>query len=222
VKNNIDHSNFTLPEQNNFEQAYKLSLLLAVNKLSATNDFESLSQKIGSIFKIKQSKPIISLQYLNHDYEISFPEIIVTRSDNSQPVELTDKILILHYLLQSKGTLLSNNLVSFQELKEGATYYPSFVKRSVRPIIDFFGRSPERLIEISREFGGFIKDIGDYSVTIPAFPRLPVTYVVWKGDEEFPPNANILFDESVLDYLPAEDVTVLCQNITWRLVKSLK
>jgi hypothetical protein len=63
---------------------------------------------------------------------------------------------------------------------------------------------------------------GDVSVTIPAFSRVPITIVVWKGDEEFPPSASILFDDTVLDYLSAEDINVLCQTVTWRLVKSLK
>ncbi len=72
------------------------------------------------------------------------------------------------------------------------------------------------------ELGGTKTNYGDTSVVIPAFSRVPINIVIWKGDEEFPPNASILFDETVLDYLSAEDINVLCQTLTWRLVKSLK
>ncbi len=63
---------------------------------------------------------------------------------------------------------------------------------------------------------------GDIAVTIPAFSRVPITLVLWRGDDEFPPNANILFDSTILDYLSAEDVNVLCQTIAWQLVKSFQ
>ncbi|MBN1189914.1 MAG: DUF3786 domain-containing protein [Dehalococcoidales bacterium] len=43
---------------------------------------------------------------------------------------------------------------------------------------------------------------------------------VWKGDDEFPPDAAILFDSTVLDYLSAEDINVLCQTVTWKMVKA--
>jgi hypothetical protein len=46
--------------------------------------------------------------------------------------------------------------------------------------------------------------------------------VLWKGDPEFPPNGNIMFDSTILDYQPVEDVNVLCQTIIWQMIKSLK
>ena len=222
MNKNTDHSTLTLPDQSNYEQAYGLSLKLAMEELAAIKDFESLSNKSGSIHQSEGSTQSIQLKYLNKTYRISLPDISVSQLNCENPVILADKILILHYLLRAKGTPLFNQWIAFQELKEGASYYPSFVKRSVKPLIDYFGRNPEKLIDVSGELGGIKNDIGDVSVTIPAFARLPVTYVIWRGDDEFPPNANILFDKSVLDYLPAEDVTVLCQTITWRLVKSVQ
>ena len=117
--------------------------------------------------------------------------------------------------------MLSGQLIAYQELKEGATYLPSFFKRAVKPIIDYFGQTPERLLDAAAEIGGYKTSLGDFAVTIPAFKRVPITLVVWRGDDEFPPNANILFDSTILDYLPVEDVNVLCQTISWRLVKNL-
>ena len=55
-----------------------------------------------------------------------------------------------------------------------------------------------------------------------AFPRVPITLVLWRGDDEFPPDGNILFDRSISDYLTTEDVNVLCETIAWTLVKSAR
>jgi hypothetical protein len=218
--NNIPY--FSLPEQKNFEQAYGLSLRLAVEKLSKIDNLELISRKCGAIYQPRDSGSVIRLKFLNRVYQISFPEINISLSASDQPPELSIKILIIHYLLEAKGTPLTNKLIAFQEFQEGSVYYPSFIKRSIKPLIEYFGQTPEKLIGIAEEMGGLKSSLGDYSVTIPAFPRLPLTYVIWKGDEEFPPNANILFDASVLDYLPVEDITVLCQTITVRLVKTLQ
>jgi hypothetical protein len=70
--------------------------------------------------------------------------------------------------------------------------------------------------------GGLKAEYGDIAVTIRAFPDVPLTIVLWRGDSEFPPEGNILFDSTIGDYLPTEDVTILCEVIAWKLVRILK
>lgn len=61
-------------------------------------------------------------------------------------------------------------------------------------------------------------DTGDASFLIQVFPRLPMQYVLWEGDEEFSPTVQVLFDSSVDHYLSLEDIVVLGQMATGRLV----
>ena len=70
--------------------------------------------------------------------------------------------------------------------------------------------------------GGRPADFGDAAVTFPAFPRVPLTYVLWRGDEEFSPEGSILFDSTVADYLSNDDIHALCETIIWRLVRLSK
>ena len=77
------------------------------------------------------------------------------------------------------------------------------------------------MIAAAEKLGGRRVDYGDIAVTIDAFPRVPVTMVLWRGDAEFPPEGNILFDSTITDYLSAEDINVLCETIAWRLVRSV-
>jgi hypothetical protein len=139
--------------------------------------------------------------------------------DVNQKVELRDKILILDYLTRAKGTPLSGIPISYKELHEGAAYYPSFYKRAIKPLIDNFGNCPEQLLNNAVELGGVRANHGDVSVTISAFTRVPVTFVLWKGDNEFSPDASILFDRTIEDYLTVEDINVICQTIVWKLIK---
>ena len=77
------------------------------------------------------------------------------------------------------------------------------------------------MVKAVAKLGGHRADHGDVSVTVSAFPRVPVTLVLWRGDEEVAPNGNVLFDANIPDYLSTEDVTVLCETIIWRLVRSI-
>lgn len=221
MTDNTEHLSISFPEQKNYDVAYGLAFKLAGEKLSKLEDLETQCRKSDSICQVDCPSRKIIIKYLNQDYRIDLPEVNISLIDNPVPVELRDKILILHYLTQATGASLSGQLIAYQELKEGATYLPSFFKRAVKPIIDYFGPTPERLLDAAAEIGGYKTSLGDFAVTIPAFKRVPITLVVWRGDDEFPPNANILFDSTILDYLPVEDVNVLCQTISWRLVKSL-
>jgi len=217
-----EHISISLPDQKNYEVAYGLAYKLAGQKLSSFASLEDICQKSESACHISGSNRSIEVKYLNRLYQISLPDIAINMVNSPENVELRDKILILHYVTQARGTPLSNNLIAFKELKEGANYFPTYFQRAVKPLIDFFGKSPEKLIELAREVGGQVSKYGDVAVTIPAFNRVPITLVLWKGDDEFPPDANILFDSTVLDYLAAEDLIILCQTISWKLVKMLQ
>ena len=70
--------------------------------------------------------------------------------------------------------------------------------------------------------GASIQTIGDASVRIDAFPKLPVTVVFWEGDQEIPGSANILFDETAPRLLAMEDLSVVGNLVSFRLRKALE
>jgi hypothetical protein len=49
-----------------------------------------------------------------------------------------------------------------------------------------------------------------------------VALIIWKGDEEFPPEGNILFDRNILKMLSAEDIAWLSGMIVYPLMGMAK
>ncbi len=215
------HFAVTLPEQKNYDITYNLALQLAAEKLGSLQKLEEQCQKSASVCITSGSGRCVQVKYLGRHYQVSWPEIDISMVESREPVGTRDKILILDYLNSAQGTPLSGVPITFQESVEVSSYHPTFSKRAIKPLIDYFGNNPERLLVAARELGGIKAGFGDFSVTIPAFDRVPISLVIWKGDEEFPPNANILFDKTIHDYLTTEAIIVLCQVIAWRLVNSL-
>jgi hypothetical protein len=207
------------PHVKGYDQAYELSYKLASETLRATADLEEQCQRAGAEFQTSGPQTRILLQFLGSIHLITLPEITVVMAESPQPVALRDKLLILHYFNTAKGTPPTGRPVTFRELPAGPVYFPTYVKRAIRPIVDAFAKEPDRLVNAGEKLGGRRGDMGDASAVIDAFPRVTITYVLWGGDEELPPQGNILYDANVPDYLPTEDITVLTESITWRLVR---
>ena len=209
----------TLPEQKGYDRAYELAYKLAGEQLAKIDDIEQQCHKSGTQYQIIDSKKTILIQYLNKSYLITLPSIEISLADSVEEVSTRDKALILHYFISAKGTPIANRLITFRELPEGSVYSPTFAKRTIKPLLDHFGQEPHRLIDAGEKLGGHKADYGDTAVTINAFSRVPITIILWRGDAEFAPQGNILFDATISDYLPTEDITVLCETIAWKLVR---
>lgn len=211
----------SLPEYRNDEYGYSLAFKLAGEQLAAVN-LEERCQKSGAEYKRAGSQEIITLEFLNQPYRIIFPDVDVSPVGTDAQVPTSDKVLILHYLVQASGVPLSNKPIAFQELPEGGSYQRTFSKRSIEPLTRYFGGEPKELVEVAKGWGGRETDYGDAAVTINGFKLVPVTMVLWQGDDEFPPRGNILFDSTIPEYLSTYDITMLCEAIVWRLVRAFR
>jgi hypothetical protein len=197
------------------EQAYDLACKLAREQL-ATMSVEELCRKAG--VQPADSNNII-VEYLNQSYLVTLPNGEISLKGSGTVIPPKDKILILHYLTTAKGTPITNKLITYKQLPGGVGYFPAFSQRATGPILKRFGKEPELLVDAAQKFGGYKARHGDVSMTINAFPRVPITIVLWRGDDEFAPGGSILFDSSISDYLSTEDVAVLCETVIWKLVK---
>jgi hypothetical protein len=134
-------------------------------------------------------------------------------------VPVRDSILILDYLTRAGGAPPTGRTITYKELHDGINYYPTFAKRAIQPLVDNFGQEPPRLVKTAAALGGRPAGFGDAAVAIDAFPKVTVTFVLWRGDAEFPPEGSILFEGNVADYLSNDDIHTLCESIAWRLVR---
>jgi len=211
-----------LPDRSQYQYGYQVAYKLASEQLSAVRDLEGLCHRSDSRLETIDGQHFIVVRYLAKDYRISHPDIEVSAVDGQAEVSLKDKLLILHYLNCAQGTPVSGRAVTYKELPECINYASNFAKRAVRPLMNNFGHQPDRLPEVTAALDARRVDCGDVAVVIDAFPRVPITLVLWRGDDEFDAEGNILFDSSIQDYLSTEDITVVCESIAWRLVSILK
>jgi hypothetical protein len=63
---------------------------------------------------------------------------------------------------------------------------------------------------------------GDVSVLVRALPLVPIALILWRGDEEFPPEGNILFDRSIIGLFSAEDIAWLSGMVVYPMIGRAK
>ncbi len=208
-----------LPVDDN-RTVYNLNVAFGVvrDRLAAV-DLEEQSRLSASRYESVSSGITVTVDYLGEPYVISFPDLTVLPEGDADELPLREKILVLRYLAQAKGAAATSRLITYRDLPGGVVYFPTFSKRTTDQLTRRFGREPGLLLEASKVVGGTEIKLGDTGVVINGFNRVPITLVLWCGDEELAPQMNMLFDTNITGYLESEDVTVLCEVLTWKLVR---
>ncbi|MGQ9566104.1 MAG: DUF3786 domain-containing protein [Candidatus Bathyarchaeales archaeon] len=103
----------------------------------------------------------------------------------------------------------TTKLISFTQLVGGLAYYKAFVERSIRPLAKTFGPMPQAFMKAAKLLGGVPQTYAEYSVKIYSLPFVPLTVMLWSGNEEFSTSANILFDSNANNFLTTEELAGL-------------
>jgi len=165
------------------------------------------------------------LPYFGEWYALEFPDGHVSlASEQDRPpaqrgaVPVITQVLLLHYLLNASGGRLAGTWVSYHELPQGQTYERAFQQRAIAPLEGAFGYDREGFIAAGVAAGGERARLGDASFYFRVLPKLPLMCILWTGDEDVPPGANILFDAAAGAYLPGEDLAYLGIALTARML----
>lgn len=196
---------------------YKAAIALAAAELKKINP-KRLVPRTGSEYFFDGEKEWLVVPYFGQGRRISWPEIVVTKENGEGEVSLTEQILILHYILRCTGEPLSGINIDFRQVPQGSFYWSAFVARAKKPLLETFGLDLDFYMEVARRLGGQPTEVGDAGARFLAFPLVPVIHALWRGDEEFPPDANILFDETISLHLSTEDIAALAGASVYRLM----
>lgn len=149
------------------------------------------------------------LRILNEDYLVLPEERLVERL-GSPPAEGRSPgfylyFIAVHYLLNAQERPLAGDMVTPKEVRDGEVFFSGGSHApNLTPLVQRFDGQREALWRAAEALGGRRVDYGDAAVEVPALPRVPVTLILWFGDEEFPARASVLFDRSVEHHLPIE------------------
>jgi len=106
-------------------------------------------------------------------------------------------LITLHYLLEAQQQGLTGNWIGEKDIPGGELFFRGHHKFSTERLVEFFGGRPDLFSAASEKLNGIKVKMGDSAYRFWPFPRIPVLFVLWEGDEEFEPSLQIRFDGSI-------------------------
>ena len=194
--------------------------VLAVNDESPSNTWSwdrclesirSLNGRLGF-----PQDPMGRIRFLKYEVRPDEREIIdeLKGAPASHPEHL---LALLYHYSEAQEAQPKGKLVAFREFSGGSAYQPAFKRRVIDRAAEKFGRDPSSLRTAVKSLGGEELSLSDHSYSVPSFPLVPLTVMLWPEDEEFSASANVLFDSSAESFLPTEPLLILAELVLIRL-----
>ncbi len=151
------------------------------------------------------------LTMLGVDYTLAWPEFSI-EGDGFARGNIPAQILLMRYLMGAAPARATGKFLTFRETPWGDVYIKPFTGRCLNRAAFTFG---PRLAEFSaamERLGPCAKKIahGDAAYEVEFLPGLSLQCIVWAGDDEFPPSAQLLFSDNFPAVFAAEDLVVCC------------
>ena len=194
---------------------YRAAFALAVKQLSAQS-FTDICERTGLGCRVTNQ---FQVQFLDRRYGIAYPDFkFVDLEGSDREIPLQEQVLILHYMLGADPERDPGDMIAYREIPGASFYFGPFVKRAIDPLKAVFGRDLDAFDHTCLALQGVPIDAGDAGYRFQVFPQLALHYILWEGDEEFEPEANILFNQSTGDCLSPEDAAWLAGMVVYRLM----
>ena len=145
---------------------------------------------------------------MHKSYVITHPAATIqTLADGTLP-PLPVQTFLLRCLLEGKAVLWTGNWKTFRELPWGEVYHRSFSGRCLTRAAFAFGSRLEAFRAACEKIGGLPVNHGDAGYEFHFLLRYKMRILIWEGDEEFPPSAQILYSDNFAEGFTAEDRVV--------------
>jgi hypothetical protein len=163
------------------------------------------------------------LPFFWQEYVIDAGDFTVRREKDGEEPSSFIQSLILTYLASANGTTPSRRWIGFRELPDGTFYSRAFrgytgirLVRQLEGGMEAFRRAGEALD------GEPIERIGDAGYAFAVLPRLHIAVVYWQGDEDFPSQARVLFEDTAAHYMPTDGLAILGSHLVGYILRAAR
>ena len=159
------------------------------------------------------------LQLMHRAYEIAHPAYALRPLDGGSAPALMVQTFLLRYLLESKNVPWLGGWKTFREMPWGEMYVKPFTGRALTRAAFTFGTRVDAFRAACEKMGAAKAGHGDAGYQFDFIGNYKMQILVWEGDDEFPPNAQILYSDNFAEGFTAED-RVVAADILIAAIKS--
>jgi len=152
---------------------------------------------------VKWDGTAFSVTLLGTEYTITHPEYSITPQ-----APLPVQTFLLRYLLKSKAVKFGGSWKTFREMPWGELYIKPYTGRVLTRAAFTFGTKVEKFRAAAEKMGAFDLKKGDAGFVFDLIGAYQMQILVWAPDEEFPPNAQVLYSDNFEEGFEPEDRVV--------------
>ena len=156
---------------------------------------------------------------LGREYAISHPDYAIRALDGGAVPPLPAQTFLLRYLLESEQVAWAGAWKTFREMPWGEMYIKPYTGRVLTRAAFTFGTRVAAFRAACEKMGARKLTHGDAGYEFGLIGGYRMQILVWEGDDEFPPSAQILYSDNFADGFAAED-RVVAGDILISIVKS--
>ena len=179
------------------------------------------------------------VKLLGTEYQISHPVYEIAKGEQSKPCNdsgvgeiataaaqprndippLPVQTFLLRFLLEGKALAWAGGWKTFREMPWGELYIKPYTGRVLTRAAFTFGTRVEAFRKACEKMGAVKLSHGDAGYAFDFLGSYKMQILVWAGDEEFPPNAQVLYSDNFEDGFAPED-RVVAGDILISVIKS--
>ncbi len=160
-----------------------------------------------------------TVKLLGRDFAISHPEYAIRALDGGKLPPLPTQTFLLRYLLESRDVAWKGEWKTFREMPWGEMYIKPYTGRVLTRAAFTFGFRTAALKAAAEKMGAEPVSHGDVGFCFDLIGGYRIQILVWEGDDEFPPNAQVLYSDNFAEGFAAED-RVVAGDILITTIKS--
>ena len=145
---------------------------------------------------------------IGREYAISYPEYAIRALDGGVLPPLPTQTFLLRYLLEGKAVADQGSWLTFREMPWGELYCGPYTGRVLTRAAFTFGTRIAAFRTACEKMGAIPLNHGDAGFQLDFIGGYRIQILIWEGDEEFPPNAQVLYSDNFADGFAAEDRVV--------------
>lgn len=171
----------------------------------AQKDMAILCEAAGAVW---ESPAGIRMRFLNQEIRVDVGQKCLERLGKEGWVSWDHpylELMALAYLLHVTHSRVKDQMVGVMDLKCSHFFQGPHTIDTV-PLVKHYGKDPEGFKTAGRKLGGVTLDMADAALCLEPFPKVPIYYVLWAGDDEFPAKLTVLFDKSIDLHLAADAI----------------
>ena len=145
---------------------------------------------------------------LGRTYGISHPVYAIRAMDGGNVPPLPTQTFLLRYLLEGKRVAWNGQWKTFREMPWGELYIKPYTGRVLTRAAFTFGTRLAAFQKGAEALGGQKVANGDAGFEFVLIGDYRMRILAWEGDDEFPPNAQVLYSDNFAEGFAAEDRVV--------------